>query len=241
MRRLPIYFLVDTSESMRGEPIESVKNGLQLLVAALRKDPQTLETACLSIVTCGGYVEQLLPLTAIESVQIPDIVAQGRHCIGAGLELLCDCRIREVVSATNERKGDWLPLVFFLTDGTSDDDVSHGLERFHALNWGSVVSCAMGPGADRSIMSRVSGEDRMVELSSVDQTTLSAFFVWRSQVPCSNEMEIGHCDEDNELWCKRVWDGRYFQCEGCHEIYAYTLKKCPYCGGACSEVLLTNQ
>ena len=204
MRRLPIYMLIDTSESMRGKPVESVRNGLQMLASALRKDPQTLETACLSIVTCGGYVEQLLPLTAIESVQIPDIVAQGRHCIGAGLELLCDCRIREVVSATNERKGDWLPLVFFLTDGTSDDDVSHGLERFHALNWGSVVSCAI-------------------------------------QVPCSNEMEIGHCDENDESWSKRGWDGRYFQCGECHEVYAYTLKKCPYCGGSCSEILQTNR
>ena len=31
MRRLPVYLLVDVSGSMHGEPIESVKNGLQML------------------------------------------------------------------------------------------------------------------------------------------------------------------------------------------------------------------
>ena len=35
MRRLPVYLLIDVSGSMSGEPIESVRNGLQMLVAAL--------------------------------------------------------------------------------------------------------------------------------------------------------------------------------------------------------------
>ena len=30
MRRLPVYLLVDTSGSMMGEAIESVRNGLQM-------------------------------------------------------------------------------------------------------------------------------------------------------------------------------------------------------------------
>ena len=34
MRRLPVYLLVDTSGSMMGEAIESVRNGLQMLVSA---------------------------------------------------------------------------------------------------------------------------------------------------------------------------------------------------------------
>ena len=49
MRRLPVYLLVDTSGSMMGEAIESVRNGLQMLVSALRQDPYALETAYLSV------------------------------------------------------------------------------------------------------------------------------------------------------------------------------------------------
>jgi len=31
VRRLPVYLVLDTSGSMSGEPIEAVKNGLQVL------------------------------------------------------------------------------------------------------------------------------------------------------------------------------------------------------------------
>ena len=50
-RRLPVYLLLDTSGSMSGEPIEQVKNGVQMLVASLRQDPYALETAWLSVIT----------------------------------------------------------------------------------------------------------------------------------------------------------------------------------------------
>ena len=45
MRRLPVYLVIDTSGSMYGESIESVKNGIDLLVSSLRQDPHALETA----------------------------------------------------------------------------------------------------------------------------------------------------------------------------------------------------
>ena len=51
MRRLPVYLLLDCSGSMYGEPIEAVKNGVQVLVSTLRQDPYALETAYLSIIT----------------------------------------------------------------------------------------------------------------------------------------------------------------------------------------------
>ena len=42
MSRLPVYLLLDTSGSMSGEPIEAVKNGVQVLHSTLRKDPYAL-------------------------------------------------------------------------------------------------------------------------------------------------------------------------------------------------------
>lgn len=53
MRHLPVYILIDTSGSMKGEPIESVKVGLPDMIAALRLDPYALETVCISIITFG--------------------------------------------------------------------------------------------------------------------------------------------------------------------------------------------
>ena len=45
MRRLPVYLLLDCSGSMNGEPIEAVRNGVQVMISSLRQDPQAIETA----------------------------------------------------------------------------------------------------------------------------------------------------------------------------------------------------
>jgi uncharacterized protein YegL len=177
MRRLPVYLLVDVSGSMSGEPIESVRNGLQMLVAALRKDPQALETAYLSIITFSSKAKQVVPLTELSLLQIPEMTAGGCTVLGEALELVCDCREKEVIRTTAEQKGDWRPMVFLLTDGVPTDDPSEGIDRFRSLKWGATVSCAAGPGADKDLLEAVTPKC-VVELASADQTTLSAFFKW---------------------------------------------------------------
>ena len=71
-RRLPVYLLIDTSGSMKGEPIESVKVGLNSMISTLLSDPFALESVHLSIITFDKEVKLLLPLTAIDSVVLPD-------------------------------------------------------------------------------------------------------------------------------------------------------------------------
>ena len=59
MRRLPIYFLVDVSESMVGEPIEQVQNGMRTIIQELRVDPYALETAFVSVIAFAGKATSL--------------------------------------------------------------------------------------------------------------------------------------------------------------------------------------
>ena len=73
MRRLPVYILIDTSASMRGEPIEAVKAGLQSILYSLRQDPDALERVCLSIISYHSHAEQVLPLTEVYKVILPEI------------------------------------------------------------------------------------------------------------------------------------------------------------------------
>ncbi len=180
MRRLPVYMLVDVSGSMSGEPIESVKSGLQMLVDALRKEPRALETAYLSVITFNSRAQQIVPLTDLASFQLPEITASGCTALGEALKLLCDCRKKEIIKTTTEVKGDWKPMVFILTDGipTDDDDVlSEGISEFHAEKWGAAVSCAAGPDADKDFLDKVTPEC-VVELATADKSRLSAFFKW---------------------------------------------------------------
>lgn len=177
MRRLPVYLLVDVSGSMHGEPIESVKNGLQMLVAALRCNPQALETAYLSVITFASSAKQVVPLTELTTFQLPEISAGGCTALGEALELLCDCREREVTKTTREQRGDWRPMVFILTDGMPTDDVAGAIQRFQSQKWGVSVCCAAGPGADKALLETITPEC-VVELASADQTSLAAFFKW---------------------------------------------------------------
>ena len=71
MRKLPVYLLLDTSGSMFGEPIEAVKNGVQVLVSTLRSDPYALETAYLSIITFNSSAQQITPLTDVDNIKPP--------------------------------------------------------------------------------------------------------------------------------------------------------------------------
>lgn len=177
MRRLPVYLLVDVSGSIHGEPIESVKNGLQMLVAALRKDPQALETAYLSVITFGSSAQQITPLTELSTFQLPEITAGGCTVLGEALKLVCKCRDSEVTKTTETQKGDWRPMVFVLTDGVPTDDPTDGIAEFHARKWGASVCCAAGPGADKNLLDRITPEC-VVELATADHATLSAFFKW---------------------------------------------------------------
>lgn len=176
MRRLPVYLMIDTSGSMSGEPIQQVKNGMQMLVSALRQDPQALETAYLSVITFDSVAKEAVPLTDLPSFQIPTIDANGITSLGAALQLVADCAKRDVRKASATQKADWRPMVFLMTDGGPTDDFQKGLTRFKEEKWGAVVACAVDK-ADTNILQQIAGE-AVVRLDTSDSAALSAFFKW---------------------------------------------------------------
>ena len=194
MRRLPVYLLLDTSGSMRGEPIEAVKNGVQTLVAALRQDPQALETAFLSVITFDSSARQVVPLTELAQFQIPDIQASGTTAMGEALSLLAATRAKEVVKSTPEMKGDWKPLVFLLTDGQPTDDLAKGLADFQKQKWGIVVPCAVGSGADTNMLKQIS--ESVVSLDTADANSLKAFFKWVSSSIATSSKSVNEGKKD---------------------------------------------
>lgn len=178
MRRLPVYLLLDTSGSMSGEPIEAVKNGVQVLISTLRQDPYALETACLSVITFDSSAKQIIPLTDLASFQMQEISAGGGTSLGDGLRVLSQCIEREVSKSTAERKGDWKPLVFLMTDGSPTDDWQSGLVEMQKCRPGMIVACAAGAGADTSVLKQIT--EVVVQLDTADSATIKAFFKWVS-------------------------------------------------------------
>lgn len=188
MRRLPVYLLLDCSGSMYGEPIEAVKNGVQVLVSTLQQDPYALETAYLSIITFDSSARQVSPLTELSAFQQPNIQASGCTALGEALSLLARKAEQEVTKTTSEQKGDWKPLVFIMTDGEPTDNLNKGLAEFNKRKWGMVVACAAGAGANTNTLKRIT--ECVVSLDTADSATIKAFFKWVSASVSSGSMKV---------------------------------------------------
>ncbi|MGL4596381.1 MAG: vWA domain-containing protein [Bacteroidia bacterium] len=178
MRRLPVYLVLDVSGSMTGEPIEAVKNGVQVLISTLRQDPYALETAYISVITFANNANQLIPLTDLTSFQMQEIQAGGGTSLGAGLSMVAQCMDRELVKSSPEVKGDWKPLVFIMTDGVPTDSWQAGLTEFQKRKVGITVACAAGAAADTSALRQIT--EVVVSLDTADSGTIKAFFKWVS-------------------------------------------------------------
>ncbi len=176
MRRLPVYLLLDTSGSMSGEPIEAVKNGVQVMISSLRQNPQAIETAFLSVITFDTAAQQVIPLTDLASFQMVDIKATGVTALGDALKLVANKIDTEVAKTTTEQKGDWKPLVFIMTDGIPTDDWQSGLTEFKKRKTAFTVACAAGSGADTNILKQIT--ENVVSLDTADSASIGKFFQW---------------------------------------------------------------
>ena len=178
MRRLPVYILIDTSTSMRGEPIAAVENGLKALMDSLNKDPYALETVCLSVITYNTQAEQILPLTEVYKIRIPEITAKGRSALGEALLLLCEKVKCEVQKNTPEAKGDWKPLLFILSDGGYSGPIAKPIAEFKNIEIGFVVACAAGSKSKIDVLRKIT--QNVVQISSTDTINIKAYFKWIS-------------------------------------------------------------
>ena len=188
MRRLPVYLLLDTSGSMYGEPIEAVKNGVQVIVSTLRQDPYALETAYLSVITFNSSAQQVVPLTELSNFQQPAIDAGGCTALGEALTLLAQKVDTEITKTTAEVKGDWKPLVFIMTDGEPTDNLDKGLDEFRKRKFGTVVACAAGQGANTNTLKKIT--ESVVQLDTADSATIKAFFKWVSASVSAGSMKV---------------------------------------------------
>lgn len=196
-RRLPVYLLIDTSGSMKGEPIESVKVGIEAMLSTLRNDPYALETVNISIITYDRNVKQLIPLTPIDDLQLPEIVTpdSGPTHMGAALEMLLDKIEHEVNKGTPDQKGDWMPLLFLMTDGKPSDIQAYNnvVPKVKSSKFATIVCCAAGPKAKTSELRQLT--DKVYQIDTLDSATLMKFFKWVSGIIGEGNKSMGATDE----------------------------------------------
>lgn len=187
-RRLLAYFLLDTSGSMRGEPIAALNNGFNGLVSMLRTDPQAMDSLHINVVTFDREVNNLIPLVDLASfhpveIKCPD---SGPTHTGQALEMIYDLVNKDLIKGSADRKGDWKPLLFIFTDGKPSDLQKYRemMPKIKSLDFGVIVGCAAGPKAEVSFLQELT--NNVVKLDTTDASTLTTFFQW-----VSSSIEMG--------------------------------------------------
>ncbi|MEO7769085.1 MAG: VWA domain-containing protein, partial [Ferruginibacter sp.] len=156
-RRLPIFFLVDISESMVGEPVQHVEEGLATIIQALKTDPYAIETAWVSIIVFAGQAKTLVPLQEIINFYPPKFPIGSGTSLSKGLGHLMYEMRRNLVKTTYEQKGDWKPIVFLFTDGVPTDDTKAAINEWKQ-NWqrnANMVAVSFGNETDAETLSQL--------------------------------------------------------------------------------------
>lgn len=188
MRRLPVFFVLDCSESMVGENLRKMEQGLQSIVAALRSDPHAIETVHLSVIAFAGVARTIVPLIELAAFYPPRLPLGGGTSLGAALDTLMHEIDHQVVRTTAECKGDWKPIVFLMTDGHPTDDPAPAIARWRKTHAraAQLVAVGMGRQTDFSALAHLTEQVLLFEESRPDDFKrlidwVSASVVARSQ------------------------------------------------------------
>lgn len=196
MRRLPIYFLVDISESMVGAPIEEVQQGMRTIVQNLRVDPYALETVFVSIIGFAGKAITLSPLTELYKFYPPQFPIGGGTSLGKGLEALMDDIDKSVQKTTKELKGDWKPIIFLFTDGNPTDNYSAAFKRWNSKYRRHCNLVAISIGDNVNVLTLAQLTDDILLLKETDAESFSQFFKWITASIKSTSMSVGETNID---------------------------------------------
>ncbi len=178
MRRLPIYFLIDISESMVGEQIQQVEDGMATIIKAIKTDPHAIETVWISIIVFAGQAKTLVPLQEVVSFYPPKFPIGGGTSLSKGLgHLMYELR-KNIVKTTMEQKGDWKPIVFLFTDGSPTDDTKAAIAEWKQ-NWqrtANMVAISFGDETDTNILSQLT--ENVLHFKNSTDDDYKKFFKW---------------------------------------------------------------
>jgi len=179
--RLPIYFLLDTSGSMAGAPIEAVNQKLISFVKQLKGHPVSIDTAYISIITFGNEAKVVVPLTEVTEFQPPKLQPGGVSSLGKALRLLDEALDKEVIPNTSECKGDYQALVILIIGSQPIDSwqIANETLKFRTTSKPKIIAMARGQDIDWDVLKKIA--DVVVKMEDVTADMMAPYFRWFDQ------------------------------------------------------------
>ena len=161
-----MFFVVDTSGSMRGAKIGTVNSAIEEIVPEIRDISETnadaqIKVATLSFSTGARWIDSA-PVAA-ENFRWNYLDASGVTDLGEACIQLNEKLSRNAFMS--DATGSFAPAIFLMSDGEPTDNYRHGLEKLKNNSWfkkAIKVAIAIGEDANTSVLSDFTGNQEAV-------------------------------------------------------------------------------
>lgn len=187
---LPIFFILDTSGSMNGQPISVLNHTMEETINILGKFAASNSDALIKIgvLEFNSEVKWMQPkgLEELEHFVYNPLEAAGLTYMGEALNELDKQLSRKAFLASTT--GRFAPIIIFMTDGQPNDDWETALKNISQNNrWyqhSIKIGLAVGSGANMEIISRIVGDSEAV----IKTDDLNAFSILLKKIAINSAM-----------------------------------------------------
>lgn len=177
--RCPVALVLDVSQSMRGTPIQALNNGIDRLLDELKNDKLARLRVDLSVIAFSTTAKLLRDFATIdESDDFPELVAQGRTAMGAGIVSALNALEARKAALKQHAIQYYRPWMIMISDGGPTDAIAEPrrlLKASEASNGLAFFPIGV-EGADFALLSSL-GHRPAMQLNGLD---FSSFFLWLS-------------------------------------------------------------
>jgi uncharacterized protein YegL len=127
--RCPCVLLLDTSGSMKGEPLEAMAAGLEAFRYDLSVDPLAARRVEVAVVTFDSGVRVLQDFTSPDRLETPHLSAQGLTHMGEAIHVALDMVEERKTRYRQFGVAYYRPWVFMVTDGEPQGEMPELVDR----------------------------------------------------------------------------------------------------------------
>lgn len=171
-KSLVIFFLIDTSGSMKGKKMGELNTVMEELIPEIRRVGEADTDVKIAVLTFSTDVKWMYQTPiAIEDFEWARLRASGVTSMGAAFKELSLRMSR--TSFLNSPSLSFAPVIFLMTDGYPSDDYKAGLKELQANSWykfGLKAALGIGSEANDNILAEFTGsKDTVVHAYSGGQ------------------------------------------------------------------------